>query len=113
MDRKQPHEKMADELLSLTEKWLGENHSVEEVIALLSLSAAQMATVLEEREPWKVSSDTLNAPGGMDALMDEMTFISYRTNRNNSPSTTPEQWAEVYGKHAILLEARYQAEKMV
>ena len=43
-------------------------------------------------------------------LVDELTYINYKHNRNHSPDRTPEQWARVY-PNAEALEKRYQDER--
>lgn len=46
------------------------------------------------------------------SLVDELTFISYASNRDAAPHITPERWAPHY-PNAAELEARYQAERAI
>lgn len=49
---------------------------------------------------------------GLIDLVDELTYINYRHNRNLSPHISVERWELVYGAPAPAMEARYQAEKL-
>lgn len=45
-------------------------------------------------------------------LIDELTYRSYRWNRQRRPDIPAEKWQRVFGPAAaILLEARYQKER--
>lgn len=43
-------------------------------------------------------------------LVDELTYINYRHNRQISPHVSPERWAKVYGPTSKAMETRYQGE---
>lgn len=43
-------------------------------------------------------------------IVDELTYINYRHNRNLSPHITPERWEKSYGPQAKAMEERYQQE---
>lgn len=47
-----------------------------------------------------------------EAVIDELTYISYAHNRDTS-NVTPESWKKVYGPSVDAMEARYQAEKAI
>jgi len=44
-------------------------------------------------------------------VIDELTYRSYRFNRDSSPDVTPEKWGLVFG-NVPEMEARYQREKI-
>jgi|HubBroStandDraft_5_1064220.scaffolds.fasta_scaffold236968_2 hypothetical protein len=45
-------------------------------------------------------------------IVDELTYTSYATQRDNSPEVIPERWGKIYGvEPAQLMEERYQAEQ--
>lgn len=46
-----------------------------------------------------------------DELVGELTYGSYAFNRQDSPTTTPQQWKLVYGEAVELMESRYQEEQ--
>ena len=43
-------------------------------------------------------------------LTDDLTYCSYRHNRERAPEITPEDWQTIYGWRTSTLEARLQAE---
>ena len=47
--------------------------------------------------------------GELNNLIDALTYLNYKYNRQRSPDIAPEQWARIY-KDADMLEARYQQE---
>lgn len=49
----------------------------------------------------------INTPRG---FMDELTYASYRHNRQTSPEIAPEGWRSIFGESVTQFEARYQAE---
>lgn len=46
----------------------------------------------------------------MDSLVNELVYRNYRFNREQSPETPPQQWAQVFGARSEQLEERYQME---
>ena len=42
-------------------------------------------------------------------LLDELTYMNYKYNRQRTPEITPEQWGKIY-RNVEALEARYQAD---
>lgn len=44
-------------------------------------------------------------------LLTELSYQSYKANRDRAPHIAAERWAEVYPESASVFEARYQLEK--
>lgn len=44
----------------------------------------------------------------MNAIIDELTYISYAHNREIAPHISPERWRKLYGQRTEAMEARYQ-----
>lgn len=43
-------------------------------------------------------------------VFDYMTYVNYRSNRDNDPSISPERWEKIYGPSVKSMEVRYQSE---
>ena len=43
-------------------------------------------------------------------VLDELTYINYKSNRGYKPDITPERWEKVYGPQTQEMERRYQRE---
>jgi hypothetical protein len=46
-------------------------------------------------------------------MIDELTYINYRHNRELSPQISVERWAAIYGPKSEYMETRYQRERSV
>ena len=46
----------------------------------------------------------------MKNLIDDLTYINYKTNRDANPKIDAYRWQIVYGKQAIEMEKKYQQE---
>jgi len=45
-----------------------------------------------------------------NSFISDLTYLNYQHNRQITPTTTPEQWATIYGPRTMEMEARYQRE---
>lgn len=52
----------------------------------------------------------LSEVDGIIDLVDELTYINYRYNREISPHITPERWEKSYGPQVRQMEERFQRE---
>jgi len=43
-------------------------------------------------------------------IIDELTYINYKHNRQLSPEVTPERWVKVYGDNTLEMEKRLREE---
>jgi hypothetical protein len=46
----------------------------------------------------------------VDTLINELTYLNYKYNRNHAPDIKPDTWIAVYGQNTFAMERRYLKE---
>lgn len=46
-------------------------------------------------------------------IFEDLTYTSYKANREAAPDITPKSWEKVYGPEVVAMETRYQADKAI
>lgn len=60
-----------------------------------------------------VTAAKIFTPDQPQQIVSELTYICYKFNRQESPATTPEQWAKIFGSSTEAMEERYKLESEV
>jgi hypothetical protein len=71
-----------------------------------------MAFAIKEGEMTLHRDDVENLNDSLEpqAVVDELTYLTYAHNRNHAPHASPEDWRCIFGNKIDALEARYQRE---